>query len=186
MPRRLVWLVALLVMACGGSKRAAPPQAVVEQAVAHLVRGEDVAFARLLAADVRGAAESDYQLEKLTEWLRLRAIGTDLEGATLDGVDAPKADVTGSTATVRTVARCTLATATPPERPVPLRISLRLEGNAWKITDAVMDPLPAWYRTAHEEPPFPGEPPPPPPRAPAGLAELASHFRAPPPQRPSE
>jgi hypothetical protein len=180
-------VLVVAALACGGSGGgggAGPPQATAERALLIASRGQKLPFAKLLASGPRGKSSADVQLEILSEWLHLRSMGAlDLSDATLEGWDALRIEEsTSANATVATVLRFRRPADEPPERPVPLEIDLVMEGGRWRIADARMAPLPAWWKQRHEEnhPTFPGEPPEPMTQPPT-LAEIAATYRPPPP-----
>jgi hypothetical protein len=146
---RLAALAVLLALAaCGGSDAADSPQAATDRALKLAARGDKVGFARTLASGPRGASTADVQLEILSEWLWMRGLsGIGLDDCVLDGWDPPQVTPGNNpTILVTTVLHFRHPTAQPAERPLPLEVDLVVEGGKYRIADARVPTIPAWYR----------------------------------------
>jgi hypothetical protein len=177
--RALVAGLVVIAISCSGNQPRGTPAGAVDHALTTAKDGEGARVAQMLAKPLRGKAVAENQLGALGYWLWMRcAQKLQLASAAFVGWDPPQvARASGGTATVTTTLHFH-ALGDTSDHPLPLVVDLAVEGGYWRITNAHVEPVPAWFVTAQQEAASYGADPP----ELVDLATAAASFRAPPPR----
>jgi hypothetical protein len=131
----------------------------------------------MFAKPLRGKATAENQLAALGYWAWVKsAQQLQIASDTFESWDPPQVQrASGGTATVTTTLHFH-AIGDVDDHPLPVIVDLQIEDGYWRITNARVEPIPAWFVHAQKDAQeYGGDPP-----ELVDLATVADSFRPPP------
>jgi hypothetical protein len=171
--------LVVIAISCSGNEPRGTPEGAVDHTLTLAKAGEQVRVGRMFANSLRRGAYADNQLGPLAYWVWMRSAGSlGISADTFDRWDPPQLRrASGGTATVATTLHFD-PLGPESDAPLPLVVDLVVEAGHWRIANARVESVPAWFTEAQKWADENGRDPP----ELVDLATVADSYRPPPPR----